>query len=106
MDITIAEAVQAIQELGATCYINAAVDSVVTEQNYDETFLTISHSQADINKRPYADYTVLDYTTVYNQVMRNRRQLEYGTWQQQLNMMYDGTWNDYVAGVKTKYPFI
>ena len=38
-----------------------------------------------------------------NKYQRDRKPL-YGTWEEQLDMMYHGTWKDHVAKVKTDIP--
>ena len=35
---------------------------------------------------------------------KEKRKLEYGTWEEQLDMMHHGTWEAHVQAVRDKYP--
>ena len=56
-------------------------------------------SQADQDKwtKEYEDYMV---SIAY----KEKRRPEYGSWEDQLDMMYHGTWEAHVQAVKDKYP--
>ena len=56
-------------------------------------------SQADQDKwtKEYEDYMV---SIAY----KEKRKPEYGSWEDQLDMMYHGTWEAHVQAIKDKYP--
>ena len=56
-------------------------------------------SQADQDKwiKEYEDHMdEIEY--------KEKRKLEYGTWEEQLDMMHHGTWETHVQAVRDKYP--
>jgi hypothetical protein len=57
-------------------------------------------AQRDIEEKTWADEQVELKKTQYQ---RDRKPL-YGTWEQQLDMMYHGTWKDHVAKIKRDIP--
>ena len=56
-------------------------------------------SQADQDKwtKEYEEYLSAN-------AYKEKRQPLYGTWEQQLDMMYHGTWKDHVAKIKRDIP--
>ena len=46
----------------------------------------------------------LDTQDEANKTYADKRRLLYGTWEEQLDMMYHGTWKDHVAKVKADIP--
>ena len=58
-------------------------------------------SQADQDKwtKEYEDYMV---SIAY----KEKRRPEYGSWEEQLDMMYHGTWEAHVQAIKDKYPVV
>ena len=42
--------------------------------------------------------------TDYEIEYKEKRKLEYGTWEEQLDMMHHGTWEAHVQAVRDKYP--
>lgn len=79
----------------------------IDETNFASIFLTKSPSQIEIDEEDKADYAVaISYADAYNEIMRWRRKEAYGTWEQQMEMQFDGTWEDHVNQVKADYPFI
>jgi hypothetical protein len=82
-------------------------DQDINIDNFHSIFLSKNPSQIEVDEEDKSDYPA-DYTyaDVYNEIMRERRKAEYGTWEEQMEMQFDGTWEDHVQSVKDKYLFI
>ena len=63
-------------------------------------FTPEEEAQRDAEEKAWADKQVELKKTQYK---RDRKPL-YGTWEEQLDMMYHGTWKDHVAKVKADIP--
>ena len=63
-------------------------------------FTPEEEAQRDAEEKAWADKQVELKNTQYK---RDRKPL-YGTWEEQLDMMYHGTWKDHVAKVKADIP--
>lgn len=110
MNITNQEIITAAEKFAKANDMVFAMDwqeQDITADNFHDIFLSKNPSQIEIdgeNKDDYpADFT---YADAYNEIMRWRRKEAYGTWEQQMEMQFDGTWEDHVNQVKADYPFI
>ena len=63
-------------------------------------FTPEEEAQRDAEEKAWAEKQVELAKTQYQ---RDRKPL-YGTWEEQLDMMYHGTWKDHVAKVKADIP--
>jgi len=79
----------------------------ISYENFNDIFLSKPPSQIEIDGENKSDYSLaITYSDVYNEVIRNKRKVAYGTWEEQLEMQFDGTWEAHVNSVKTQFPFI
>lgn len=110
MQVTDSELINAVKQLlGKGCYVNKKTvsEDEISADNFSEIFLIKPPSQIEIDEERYTDHSIsVSYNEAYNQVMRLRRKEAYGSWEEQLEMQFDGTWNDHVQEVKNTYPFI
>lgn len=51
-----------------------------------------------------AEYRALEEASAPAKTYEDKRQEAYGSWREQLDMMYHGTWNDHVKAVKDANP--
>jgi hypothetical protein len=86
----------------AVLAINPEARASCIEEDYDRiTWLdgTTPISKSDIQAKQAelkADYDAKEY--------QRDRKPEYGSWEEQMDMMYHGTWEAHVQAVKEKYP--
>lgn len=110
MSITNQEIITAAEKLARNNDYVFAVDyqdQNITEENFHSIFLSKNPSQIEVDGEDKSNYPAdFTYADVYNQIMRDRRKKEYGTWEEQLEMQFDETWESHVQAVKDKYPFI
>lgn len=79
----------------------------ISQENFNSIFVSKSPSQIEIDGEAKSDYPLpVTYSDVYNEVIRNKRKVAYGTWEDQMEMQFDGTWEDHVNSVKEQFPFI
>jgi len=73
---------------------NQNIPLVVGNADYDRIILEIDSGEAEFVETDDTDYP--NYA--------EKRRWAYGSWQDQLDMMYHGTWEDHVASVKAANP--
>jgi hypothetical protein len=82
--------------------INPSAQASVNEEDLDQiTWLygTTPISKSDIQAKQAelkAAYDAKEY--------QRKREKEYGSWEDQMDMMYHGTWESHVQAIKDKYP--
>ena len=76
-------------------------------QDLIDNAVSSGHSKEDIEVGYEDDTVVQGWLKDANEASKtyaDRRKPFYGTWEEQLDMMYHGTWKDHVAKVKTDIP--
>jgi len=68
--------------------------------NIDNKIVPFTPEEETARDKEEANYATEQVKTQYQ---RDRKSL-YGTWEEQLDMMYHGTWKDHVAKVKSDIP--
>jgi hypothetical protein len=89
----ICDAIHAINPTATCSVINEDIDQI------EWLYGTPPISKSDIQDKQAelkADYDSKQY--------QRDRKPEYGSWEEQLDMMYHGTWEAHVQAVKDKYP--
>ena len=79
--------------------------SPTTEEEFEENFTVL---KSNGNPRPKWSAIQTHLTTMQadydsKQYQRDRKP-EYGSWEEQMDMMYHGTWEAHVQAVKDKHP--
>lgn len=109
MEISNKEIIDAVIKLNPeqTIYVELPDEGNIDASNYNTTFYTKSISQINIDGEDLSKF-VLDtsWEDVYNSIVRYKRKIAYGNWDVQLEMQFDGVWNDHVQDVKNQYPFL
>ena len=107
MEITNQEIIDSVNRLNIGHTIYVELDGDITSSNYSSVFFIKSMSQMEIDGDNYGDFSIeTQWTDVYNEVVRVNRKNKYGSWESQLEMQVDGTWEKHIADVKSSLPFL
>ena len=89
----ICDAIHAINPTATCSVINEDIDQI------EWLYGTPPISKSDIQAKQAelkAAYDAKEY--------QRKREKEYGSWEDQMDMMYHGTWESHVQAIKDKYP--